>query len=61
MWNLKKMIQINLITNTETIPHVLKTNLWLPSGGVSMGEGRIGSWNTRCTLYGMDGQQGPTI
>ena len=55
------MIQINLITNTETIPHVLKTNLWLPSGGVSMGEGRIGSWNTRCTLYGMDGQQGPTI
>ena len=30
MWNLKKMIQMNLFTRTETDSQTQETNLWLP-------------------------------
>ena len=32
MWNLKKMIQMNLFTKTEIDSQTRKTNLWLPKG-----------------------------
>ena len=32
MWNLKKMIQMNLFTKQEIDSQTQKTNLWLPKG-----------------------------
>ena len=40
LWNLKNMIQKNLITKQETDSQ--RTILWLPEGKV--GEGYIGNW-----------------
>ena len=40
MWNLKKMIQMSLLTKQAQ-----KTNLWLPKGKDGRGRDRLGVWD----------------
>ena len=51
-----------LIYKTETDSQTLKTNLWLPKGKCGAGDGlRVWDWHMHTVVYGMNGQQGPTI
>ena len=50
------------IYKTETDSQTLKTNLWLPKGKGGAGDGlRVWDWHMHTVVYGMNGQQGPTI
>ena len=46
MWNLKKRVQVNLSTKTDTEVQMQKTNLWL-SGSWELGRERdkLGDWD----------------
>ena len=58
MWNLLKMIQLNLFTKQK---HTQKINLWLPEGEGR--RGRLGIWDRHAhtAIFKKDNQQGHTI
>ena len=60
MWNLKKMVQMNLLTKQKQTHRLRELNLWLP-GGKRGGRDRLGVWDVHTAIFKIDNQQGPAV
>ena len=62
MWNLKKMIQMNLFTKQKQT-HRLRKKLMVIKGERWEGRDKLGvwDWHIHTTKFKIDNQQGPTV
>ena len=62
MWNLRKMIRMNLFTRQEQ-SHILREWTYDYWGGISEGRDRLGvyDWHVHTFIFKLDNQQGPAV
>ena len=62
MWNLKKMIQMNLFTKQKQT-HRLRERIYGYQGGSVGGRDRLGvwDWHVYLAVFKIDSPQGPTV
>ena len=64
LWNLKKMIQMNLFTKQKQIHrHRKQTYVYQKGKGTGVGRDKLGIWDEHkhTTMYKVGKQQGPTV
>ena len=63
MWNLRKMIQMNLFTKQKQTYRYRRQTHGYQRGNVGGGNGKLGAWDEHIhtTVYKTDNQRGPTV